>query len=90
MANVIIKNENRKADAEHIMKTYKITMQDFSETLQSYLGMLEHCNSDALINKILDEIVLTHNKENQEEGDEPGGIFGSAEYDHRESEIYHF
>lgn len=69
---------------------YKITMQDFSETLQSYLGMLEHCNSDALINKILDEIVLTHNKENQEEGDEPGGIFGSAEYDHRESEIYHF
>lgn len=46
---------------------YKITMQDFSETLQSYLGMLEHCNSDALINKILDEIVLTHNKENQEE-----------------------
>lgn len=69
---------------------YKITMQDFSETLQSYLGMLEHCDSDALINKILDEIVLTHNKENQEEGDEPGGIFGSAEYDHRESEIYHF
>lgn len=49
---------------------YKITMQDFSETLQSYLGMLEHCDSDALINKILDEIVLTHNKENQEEGDE--------------------
>lgn len=43
---------------------YKITMQDFSETLQSYLGMLEHCDSDALINKILDEIVLTHNKEN--------------------------
>ena len=69
---------------------YKITMQDFSETLQSYLGMLEHCDSDALINKILDEIVLTHNKENQEEGDEPGGIFGSEEYDHRESEIYHF
>ena len=24
MANVIIKNENRKADAEHIMKTYGV------------------------------------------------------------------
>lgn len=28
MANVIIKNENRKADAEHIMKTYGVDRRD--------------------------------------------------------------
>ena len=28
MANVIKKNENRKADAEHIMKTYGVDRRD--------------------------------------------------------------
>lgn len=41
-------------------------MQDVTDTLQSYLGMLEHCDSDALIKSILDNLVLTHDK-NQEE-----------------------
>lgn len=45
---------------------YEVTLQDVTETLQSYLGMLEHCDSEALVESILDNLVLTHSK-NQEE-----------------------
>ena len=45
---------------------YEVTMQDVTDTLQSYLGMLEHCDSDALIKSILDNLVLTHEKDPEE------------------------
>lgn len=45
---------------------YEVTMQDVTDTLQSYLGMLEHCDSDALIKSILDNLVLTHEKDQEE------------------------
>lgn len=42
---------------------YEVSLQDVTDTLQSYLGMLEHCDSDALVESILEKLVLTHNKE---------------------------
>lgn len=66
---------------------YEVTMQDVTATLQSYLGMLEHCDSEALVNKILDNLVLTHEKEKPEEIYEQSGNYGIAEYAHREPEV---
>lgn len=60
---------------------YEITMQDVTSTLRSYLGMLEHCDSEALVNKILDGLILTHNKDS-EEIYEQSRDYGIAEYNH--------
>ena len=38
----------------------EVTLQDVTETLRSYLGMLEHCDSEALVKSILDNLILTH------------------------------
>lgn len=61
---------------------YEVTMQDVTSTLQCYLGMLEHCDSEALINKILDELILTHENKDSEEIYEQSGNHGIAEYNH--------
>lgn len=71
-------------------KDYKATLQDVSVTLQSYLGMLEHCNSEKLIEKILNELVLTHADTKQEEIYVQSGNYGIAEYDYREPEVCYF
>lgn len=60
---------------------YEITMQDVTSTLRSYLGMLEHCDSEALVNKILDGLILTHSKDS-EEIYEQSRDYGIAEYNH--------
>ena len=60
---------------------YEVTMQDVTVTLRSYLGMLEHCDSEALVNKILDGLVLTHNKDS-EEINEQSRDYGIAKYDY--------
>ena len=39
---------------------YELSMEDALETLQCYLGMLSHCDSEALRTAILDRFVLTH------------------------------
>ena len=39
---------------------YELSMDDALETLQCYLGMLGHCDSDVLRTAILDRFVLTH------------------------------
>ncbi|CAK7060903.1 MAG: hypothetical protein BACD_02863 [Bacteroides rodentium] len=46
---------------------YEVTMQDVTSALRSYLGMLEHCDSEALVKKILDNLVLTHEQKESEE-----------------------
>lgn len=46
---------------------YEVTMQDVTSVLRSYLGMLEHCDSEALVKKILDNLVLTHEQKESEE-----------------------
>lgn len=65
---------------------YEVTMQDVTSTLQSYLGMLEHCDSEALVNKILDNLVLTHSDKEAEEIYDESGNFGITEYDYRTAE----
>lgn len=45
---------------------YEVTFQDVTETLQSYLGMLEHCDSEPLVKSILDNLVLTHADQTEE------------------------
>lgn len=69
---------------------YEITMQDVTSALRSYLGMLEHCDSEALVKKILDNLVLTHEQKESEERYEQSGNYGIAEYDHREPEVCYF
>lgn len=69
---------------------YEVTMQDVTSALQSYLGMLEHCDSEALVKKILDKLVLTHKQEESEERYEQSGNYGIAEHAYREPEICHF
>lgn len=71
-------------------KNYEITLRDVGATLQSYLGMLEHCDSEKLVEKILDELVLTHDDTKQEEIYVQPGNYGIAEYDHREPEVCYF
>lgn len=61
---------------------YEISMQDVTSTLRSYLGMLEHCDSEALVNKILDRLVLTHNNKDSEEIYEQSRDYGIAEYNY--------
>lgn len=39
---------------------YLITLEKASQTFQSYVGMLKHTDSDALLEKLYDEMVLTH------------------------------
>lgn len=39
---------------------YEITLDDVKQTLSSYIGMMEHCDSHSLQTKILDEFVMTH------------------------------
>ncbi len=39
-------------------REYEIDLQDVTQSLASYLGMMEHCDSDALREKILDEFIL--------------------------------
>lgn len=39
---------------------YLITFEKASQTFQSYVGMLKHTDSDALLEKLYDEMVLTH------------------------------
>lgn len=49
----------------------EITLRQATDTLNCYLGMLKHCDSDALRESILDNFVLTHadkNIEDKEEG----------------------
>lgn len=70
-------------------QNYNITLQDVTATLESYLGMMEHCDSYNLKNKILDELVLTHDKSESEEIYEQSGNYGIAEYNHREPEIHY-
>ena len=71
-------------------KNYEVTFDEVTETLKSYLGMLEHCDSDALVNKILDGLVLTHASEDSKEIYEQSGNYGITEYNHREPEICYF
>lgn len=68
---------------------YEIALQDVSATLESYLGMLEHCDSHNLRKKILDGLVLTHEKKESEEEYEQPGDYGITEHDYRESETYY-
>lgn len=44
----------------HKYAEYEVTFSDVTETLQSYLGMMEHCDSHNLRTKIFDTLVLTH------------------------------
>lgn len=53
---------------------YEVTMQDVTSALRSYLGMLERCDSEALVKKILDNLVLTHEQKESEERYEQSGI----------------
>lgn len=46
---------------------YLITTEKASQTFQSYVGMLKHTNSDALLEKLYDEMVLTHGEGSEEE-----------------------
>jgi len=39
---------------------YLITLEKASQTFQSYVGMLKHTDSDALLEKLYDEMILTH------------------------------
>ena len=52
---------------------YEVTMQDVTSALRSYLGMLERCDSEALVKKILDNLVLTHEQKESEERYEQSG-----------------
>lgn len=45
----------------------EITLRQATDTLNCYLGMLKHCDSDALRESILDNFVLTHADKNIEE-----------------------
>jgi retron-type reverse transcriptase len=69
---------------------YEVTMQDVTSALRSYLGMLERCDSEALVKKILDNLVLTHEQKESEERYEQSGNYGIAEHAYREPEICHF
>lgn len=69
---------------------YEVTMQDVTSALRSYLGMLERCDSEALVKKILDNLVLTHEQKESEERYEQSGNYGIVEHAYREPEICHF
>lgn len=72
-----------KRSLKHMSKGYKvrkITFRQVTDTLQSYVGMLEHCDSHNLKSKILDELVLTHAEDYPEEIYEQSGNYGNPEY----------
>ena len=60
-----IKRSLRKVERKY--HDYEITMEDAFASLQSYLGMLCHCDSHSLQEKILSEFVLTHGDQDHEE-----------------------
>lgn len=52
-----------KRSLKGVRKKYsvkKITFHQATDTFQSYIGMLKHTDSDALLQKIYDDMVLTH------------------------------
>ena len=44
----------------------QLTMKESLDTLQCYLGMLGHCDCEALKNKIIGDFVLTHERQYEE------------------------
>lgn len=48
---------------------YRMTLEKASQTFQSYVGMLKHTDSDALLEKLYDEMVLTHGERSETDGE---------------------
>lgn len=46
----------------------KITLKDANDTLQNYMGMIKHCNCDALKESIINNFVLTHEEKGEDNG----------------------
>jgi len=64
-------------------KVYKVSFTDVTNTLMSYLGMLEHCDSYLLKRKILNELVLTHADKTEECHElQQAGVIGIAEHNY--------
>ena len=43
----------------------ELSLEDCTETLRSYFGMLGHCDNDALVSRILDSFILTHDSDRE-------------------------